>query len=129
MPSNSFDKSNREASMNISAKSTNDPPPSNDDINDTPTPFAQDGYVDINSSDDIIQSLANVLGVTIELSLIINDKALKYIDTIKQWLQILANSKMAKEGHKYKIVARYIEIPLQQKKKWEKKNSRSLRMT
>jgi hypothetical protein len=77
--------------------------------------------------DDIIQSVANVLGLSIDLQTIDNNRAFLYIDTIKKWLQISTNGTIATEGKRYKIMAKFLEIAIPKKKKVSKEKLERLR--
>jgi copper(I)-binding protein len=107
--------------MDVSNESTNEQVNHKNNNYDDVIKFGIEGYVTRNNTDDIIQALANALNATIDLHSINNEKALMYIDHIKQWLQIPSNGTVAMKENKYKILAKYLEIPISSKK-WEKIN-------
>jgi hypothetical protein len=112
------DHCNTEMDTSVESKQENDI--NADIVQDLVTKILQANLVTPTSTDDIVHALANITNTTIVLETIDNQKALKYIDYIKQWFQNETNGKNATAKNKYKIIAKYLEIPVKNKKKANK---------
>jgi hypothetical protein len=112
LPSGSFDDIN--SSMDISRE---------DIINHTHTQNWDNLLLNIQNvepryiNDDLIQAMANIQSREIEVTTIDNTKACQYIDSIKTWLRVPTNESLAIEGNRYKIMAKFLEIPIKKKQK------------